>query len=178
MSDAELESKMLQGTVGYERKVNLEARGGNAYESATASIFIQFEIDPVADSDEVMIEKTRHAYLLARTHVFEQLGIPFQVSEGVAVELIGNAFPGAQVKSVPTSAPTPSAPTPTAPAATSPTPQAAGEAPAVCSKCGTSEGFWDNRPKKASGDFNPRSPDFKCKNKSCGNGVWLTPKGA
>ena len=177
MSEAELQSTMLQGTVGYERKVNLEARGGGKYESATASIFMQFEVDPTVDSDEILIEKVRHAYLLARTSVFEQLGIPFQLSDGVAVELIGNAFPGAQVQAPVPSPPAQAAPTQPAsvPAASAP---AAGEAPASCAKCGSTEGFWDNRENKASGKFNPKSPDFKCRNKACGNGVWLTAKGA
>jgi hypothetical protein len=31
--------------------------------------------------------------------------------------------------------------------------------------------MWDNRTDKR----NPRSPDYKCKDKTCGKGVWLTP---
>jgi hypothetical protein len=39
--------------------------------------------------------------------------------------------------------------------------------------CPTCSGpMWDNRPKKASGDANPKSPDFKCKNKACGGVIW------
>lgn len=38
----------------------------------------------------------------------------------------------------------------------------------VCEKCGGRQ-FWDNRATKR----NPKAPDFKCKNKDCGNGVWL-----
>lgn len=38
----------------------------------------------------------------------------------------------------------------------------------TCEKCG-GKSFWDNRATKT----NPRAPDFKCKNRSCGNGVWL-----
>lgn len=30
--------------------------------------------------------------------------------------------------------------------------------------------MWDNRPKKASGEFKSTSPDFKCKN--CGYVIW------
>lgn len=44
----------------------------------------------------------------------------------------------------------------------------------VCPKCGGP--VWDNRPKKATGDFNPAAPDFKCKNKECGGVIW-PPKG-
>jgi hypothetical protein len=39
--------------------------------------------------------------------------------------------------------------------------------------CPTCSGtMWDNRPKKASGDANPKSPDFKCKDKACGGCIW------
>lgn len=48
--------------------------------------------------------------------------------------------------------------------------------PTQCAKCGNA--CWDNRAKKASGDFKPTSPDFSCKDKGCGWAFWLTPKGA
>jgi hypothetical protein len=39
--------------------------------------------------------------------------------------------------------------------------------------CPTCSGtMWDNSPKKASGDANPKSPDFKCKDKACGGVIW------
>ena len=37
-----------------------------------------------------------------------------------------------------------------------------------CPACGGE--MWDNRPKKASGEFKSTSPDFKCK--SCGHVIW------
>lgn len=40
----------------------------------------------------------------------------------------------------------------------------------LCPKCGGE--MWDNRPKKASGDFNPAAPDFKCKDAKCGGVIW------
>ena len=40
--------------------------------------------------------------------------------------------------------------------------------PTKCDKCGQ-VGFWDNRVDKK----NPKGPDFKCKNKACGEGLWL-----
>jgi len=49
----------------------------------------------------------------------------------------------------------------------SPTP--AGVDPS-CPTCSGS--MWDNRPKKASGDMNPKAPDFKCKDKSCQGVIW------
>lgn len=39
-----------------------------------------------------------------------------------------------------------------------------------CPTC--SGGMWDNRPKKQSGDMNPKAPDFKCKDKSCQGVIW------
>jgi hypothetical protein len=39
-----------------------------------------------------------------------------------------------------------------------------------CPKCGGE--MWDNRGRKT----NPRAPDFKCKNKNCGEGVWEDSK--
>jgi hypothetical protein len=43
--------------------------------------------------------------------------------------------------------------------------------PPRCPKCNGS--MWDNRDKKASGAHKPNAPDFKCKKKECGEGVWL-----
>ena len=43
----------------------------------------------------------------------------------------------------------------------------------VAPSCPTCSGtMWDNRPKKASGDANPKSPDFKCRDKACGGVIW------
>ena len=39
-----------------------------------------------------------------------------------------------------------------------------------CPNCGGQ--MWDNRPKKAAGEFNPAAPDFKCRDKSCGGVIW------
>jgi hypothetical protein len=32
--------------------------------------------------------------------------------------------------------------------------------------------MWDNRPKKATGEFSAKSPDFKCKDKECDGVIW------
>lgn len=42
----------------------------------------------------------------------------------------------------------------------------------TCSQCGSVE-WWDNRDKKASGQYKPNAADGKCKNKSCSKAVWL-----
>jgi hypothetical protein len=39
-----------------------------------------------------------------------------------------------------------------------------------CPICGGE--MWDNRPKKASGEFKPTAPDFKCKDKECDGKIW------
>jgi len=49
------------------------------------------------------------------------------------------------------------------------TPTPAGIDPS-CPTCSGS--MWDNRPKKASGDMNPKAPDFKCRDKSCQGVIW------
>lgn len=40
----------------------------------------------------------------------------------------------------------------------------------VCPQCGSD--MWDNRPKKASGEFKANSPDFKCKDNKCSHVIW------
>lgn len=32
--------------------------------------------------------------------------------------------------------------------------------------------MWDNRPKKAKGEYKPNSPDFACKDKNCSGRIW------
>ena len=45
--------------------------------------------------------------------------------------------------------------------------------PGIDPNCPTCSGLmWDNRPKKQSGDMNPKAPDFKCKDKSCQGVIW------
>lgn len=46
-------------------------------------------------------------------------------------------------------------------------------------QCPTCQGpTWDNRAKKASGEFKAKSPDFSCKNKACGGAIWPEKKEA
>lgn len=39
-----------------------------------------------------------------------------------------------------------------------------------CPECGGP--CWDNRPKKASGEFKANAPDYKCKDKNCDGVIW------
>jgi hypothetical protein len=32
--------------------------------------------------------------------------------------------------------------------------------------------MWDNRPKKASGEYSPKAPDFKCRDRECDGKLW------
>jgi phage recombination protein Bet len=44
-----------------------------------------------------------------------------------------------------------------------------------CPKC--SGQMWDNRPKKASGQYKPNAPDFACRDKNCGEKIFPDPSG-
>ena len=146
--------KVLTGTVGFTRKVQPAQ-----YEGAEASIYLQFDYDP-ADSIEAIVAKAEGAFAQAKGLVFEQLGIEFSVNEGGRImETVRKAF-GA-VENV-----TPIRPA-AAPAAVDHA--AAGAGGMTCKQCQGTE-FYDNRAKKASGEFKANSPDFKCK--GCGKGVW------
>lgn len=45
----------------------------------------------------------------------------------------------------------------------------------TCPKCGGP--CWDNRAKKAAGEFKATAPDFSCKDKACGGKIWPSKKG-
>jgi len=64
---------------------------------------------------------------------------------------------------------------PRAPARTAATPVVGGEVP-PCPKCGGK--MWDNRPDKAAGKRSAKSPDFKCRDTSCGEVIWPPRGGA
>jgi hypothetical protein len=53
------------------------------------------------------------------------------------------------------------------PAAPKPAKKASTDAVPPCPTCGGL--MWDNREKKASGEYKPKSPDFTCRNKECKN---------
>lgn len=59
--------------------------------------------------------------------------------------------------------------------APAPRPQAAPSStpPGIDPVCPTCSGkMWDNRPKKAAGEMNPKAPDFKCRDKACQGVIW------
>lgn len=148
-----------RGTVGFERKVQVKP-----YETATASIHIQFEVDPENEANTVNAAKD--AFFQAQAVVLEQLGIAFEYDKekGVVKELLTAQFgPVTEVES----APPQNGSRPSARAA------AASDDPR-CPQCNGP--MWDNRATKT----NPKAPDFRCKDKVCGDDggvIWPPKKG-
>lgn len=105
-------------------------------------------------------------FTTVKCHVFEQLGLEFEDRNGVIVEKVAASFQGAaEVQSSSRQAPNKA---PAAPSA---------DQPDACASCGGTK-FYDNRERKASGQYKPNYPDFKCAEKGCGKGVWLDKKGS
>lgn len=153
-------------TVAFERSVKVRD-----YETAKASIYLPVEIPlhPEGGWDIRGLDTAiQEAFFTAKAHVFSQLGLATKVEDGILVELVQQAIPGAVVVN--------SAPAPAAPA------QAGGlvvreigkgkvELASPCVKCGKNE-WWDNRQRKAAGQYSAKAPDFKCADKACGQGKW------
>lgn len=165
MSD-DLLVKPLVGTAHFSKKVS----DGN-YGSEEAGFFVQFDYAPGAPDTEIA-SLAADALAVAKRTTVQSLGATSQVlgAPTAPVDAVLGAFPGAHVEAPPfpvATAPTPQAyaPAPSAPAAPS------GGQPASCNKCGGTA-FFDNRAKKAAGEYKPNAPDFKCSNKPCSAGVW------
>lgn len=148
----------LRGTFGYEHKKNLEAHGeGAKYENDVASIFVQFDMDP-ADPEQT-VENIRAAAFQAKAAVLEQLGVEFAVDDEGVIRIVKREFTSSTGER-PTRERERSVPNEDEP---------------NCPDCGGE--MWDNRAKKARGDFSKKAPDFKCKDKSCDGVIW-PPKAA
>lgn len=152
----------LTATVGFTRKTAV----GGQYNNNELSLYLPVEIPKLADFDgdaeayfKQVDDNLRTGFTTAKALVLEQLGLEFEDVNGVIIEKVAAAFGT-------TAAPAP-AQRATAPAA----PAASGR---TC-ECGGSE-FYDNRAKKASGDYKPNAPDEKCK--GCGKGYWDKKKGS
>jgi hypothetical protein len=178
------------GTITFSRKVSVRP-----YESAEAGIYVQFDIPTDPDMSEetrgdYIIANARAAFFQAKALVYEELGLEFTVGEnGVVHELLTNHF-GA-VTEVVTSEAAPAAPVAPAPAAIAPTPASSDSdtppfSPDTNDKTERAantrwakdlysrrpDAFYDNRPKKASGEYKPTAPDVKHKDTKIG--VWLS----
>jgi hypothetical protein len=139
-------------TVQFSRKM-----GRENYGNEEVGIFAQIPVDPGVDL-QVVEKDIKQQYAFLKTLVYEQLGVDSVADDNGIVRDV-----------------------PQAPVAK---PQAKGGSRKVdkttlwqqlvegIGTVGTRDSaFFDNRPKKASGDYSPKSPDFK--HKESGEGLWL-----
>ena len=162
----------LTGTVSFSRKISVRQ-----YESAEASVFIQFPIPTEGDAESIRhqtLANARAAMFEAKGLVLEELGLEFQVDEnGVLHELIaknlgnvteirptGNTGPVSDGESV---SDTPPYSTDTQDKSE----RAANKAWGLARWKTHPHEFWDNRQNKR----NPKGPDLK--HKENGLAVWL-----
>lgn len=153
-----------KATIYVERSVKIRD-----YESLKVGMHYPVDLPlPVAPGDEAfgaylteVDSALRAGFVTVKGHIFDQLNLQYEDKNGVLVEKVAAHFEGAA--EVQTHAPSRPASAP-----------AAGQ-PESCEGCGGTS-FYDNRAKKASGEFKSNSPDFKCR--GCQKGVWLTKKGS
>lgn len=172
-----------RGTVAFSRKVSVRQ-----YESAEASIYVQFDIptDPQLTDEargEAIIANARAAFFQAKALVLEELGLEFSVTEGgVIMETLNHTF-GKVTEVTPTPAAVEAAPTaagddvtiaasPPFSADTKDKGERAGnKAWATKRYAAFPDEFYDNRDKKASGQYKDTAPDVK--HKTSGVALWL-----
>lgn len=159
------EAATLKGTVSFTRKVT----DGN-YGGSEAFMALQFDITN-EDDGESIIAKARAAFVQAKAIVFEQLGVDHTLDEsGVVVEQVRRAFVGSVVEpAAPAAAGDADPPFPSN--TTDAAQKKANKEWATARFASHPHEFYDNRPKKASGEYKSTSPDVK--HKSSGVGVWL-----
>jgi hypothetical protein len=166
------EERTLKGTVSFTRKISDGNYGGSEFFMA-----VQFDIDPTAGG-EAVIASARAAAVQAKAVVFEQLGIDHTLDEsGVVVEQVRRAFPGSVVEPAPQASAAPAASDtgsePPFPANTTDADQKKANKDWATSRYASNPSeFYDNRPKKASGEYKANSPDLK--HKGSGIGIWLS----
>lgn len=174
------------GTITFSRKVSVRP-----YESAEAGIYVQFDIPTDPDMSEetrgdYIIANARAAFFQAKALVYEELGLEFTVGEnGVVHELLTNHF--GSVTEVTSTEPAPLTPAPVAiaqaPSGDSDTPPYSPDTTDKTERAANTrwakdlysrkpDAFYDNRPKKASGEYKPTAPDVKHKDTKIG--VWLS----
>jgi len=168
--EVQVDPVSLKGTVTFERKVNL-----GSYESCTAAMFVQFDYASNTSESE-LIQKGRDAFFVAKSVVFEQLGIDAVLEDsGIVVELVKQSFPGTTAEVVAGAPITPVDPVAadgTTVSADPPADKTALKAWALARFASHPQEFFDNRPKKAAGEYNPKSPDLK--HKATGKGIWFS----
>jgi hypothetical protein len=150
-----------KATVYVERSIQVRQ-----YESLKVGIHFPVELPmPIENADSAAWlaatnEAIKGAFFTAKAHVYEQAGVHFEDKDGVLVEMVTAKFEGAaEVVAQP--------------------PRQAPAAPATEGdpKCPDCDGpIYDNRPKKATGEYNPKAPDLRCQDKACGWVKW-PPRG-
>jgi hypothetical protein len=178
------------GSVRYTRKVQVRP-----YEVAEASITVSFDIPNDPDmTDEArssqLIANARASFFSAKALVFEELGLEFIVGDsGIVTEVVERHFgsvsevqatpPATEAVSELHGAPAPAA-APSGDAGANPP-----FSPSTTDKAEKGQNstwakqryamypneFFDNRPKKASGEYKSNAPDLKHKDTKIG--VWL-----
>jgi hypothetical protein len=142
-------------TVGFERSVSVRP-----YETAKASVFIQAEV-PIGYTAKELEQGLRDAMFQAKAQVFEQLGIEFEINEhGVIMELLQKSFGPVDIVKEDATASASSI-------------QSNGNGALVCGN-DASHKMWDNRAKKASGEYKATAPDGKCS--QCDFKAWPAKK--
>lgn len=182
------------GSVRFTRKVQVRP-----YEVAEASITIAFDIPTDPDltpeaASEQLIANARASFFSAKALVFEELGLEFIVSDnGIVTEVVERHF--GNVTEVKTTAPVQTEVSehhaPAQELAAQVAPAAGGSDTPPFSPTTTDKGekganskwakeryathpheFFDNRPKKATGEYKANAPDVKHKDTKIG--VWLS----
>lgn len=161
----------LKGTVSFTRKVS----DGN-YGSSDFFHAVQYDI-PDGSDGEAIVAAAKAASVIAKAVVFEALGIEHTLDEsGVVVEVARRAIPGSVVQPAPQQQAAPASTggnEPPFPANTTDAGQKkANKEWAEALYATNPNAFYDNREKKASGEFNAKSPDVK--HKASGIGLWFS----
>lgn len=170
--ETEKASVIVQGDVPVGADdAQVEAAAVAAFHLAKITVLDQLALEPAViggrvhesariPSGAVPASPEVQAHAAAQTTVPAPQAATEPISQAQAVQNVQAAFP----QTAPAAAPAPLPPT-------APQAQAADGTP-PCPKCGGA--MWDNRAKKASGEFNPKGPDFGCKNRrnGCDGVVW------
>jgi hypothetical protein len=165
-----LDTVACKGTVTFTRKVNL-----GSFESVDAGMFVQFDYTS-GNTEAELIQRGRDAFFVAKSVVFEQLGIDAVLDDsGVLVELIKANFGGATVEPVRDTPP--EIDTSNVQGTVGAEPPTTGgkdalKAWALARFASHPSEFFDNRPKKAAGEFKGNAPDLK--HKATQKGIWLS----
>lgn len=170
------DTSLLTGTATFSRKVSPKQ-----YESAESGLYVQFTIDPNWADEQIEKEAAR-AQNLVRSLVLTDLGIPFdmdgngniiEVGGVTGVAAVTQAFPGSQVQPTQPQQQNASVPgTPPAPTGNKSADRDAIRAWGQARFASNPDEFYDNRSRKASGEYKATSPDLK--HKATGTGIWLS----